>query len=63
MGHQGYVNSTRHPVQNGWGVADLSVPERVGRAVTAGTDIIADTNDGRLDPPGLPAGIVSAPSG
>jgi beta-glucosidase len=28
-----------------WGVEELSVPERVGRAVMAGTDIIADTND------------------
>jgi beta-glucosidase len=28
-----------------WGVAELSVPERVGRAVMAGTDMIADTND------------------
>ena len=28
-----------------WGVDDLSVPERVGKAVMAGTDIIADTND------------------
>ena len=28
-----------------WGVEELSVPERVGKAVTAGTDIIADTND------------------
>ena len=28
-----------------WGVEELSVPERVGKAVMAGTDMIADTND------------------
>ena len=46
MGHQGYVNSDSGILSKmAWGVADLSVPERVGRAVSAGTDIIADTND------------------
>ena len=28
-----------------WGVEELTVPERVGKAVTAGTDVFADTND------------------
>ncbi|GAA3346815.1 glycoside hydrolase family 3 N-terminal domain-containing protein [Amorphoplanes nipponensis] len=46
MGHQGYVNSDSGILSKmAWGVSELSVPERVGRAVTAGTDIIADTND------------------
>jgi beta-glucosidase len=46
MGHQGYVNSDSGILSKmAWGVSDLSVPERVGRAVMAGTDIIADTND------------------
>ena len=46
MGHRGYVNSDSGILSKmAWGVADLSVPERVGRAVMAGTDMIADTND------------------
>ena len=46
MGHQGYVNSDSGILSKmAWGVAELSVPERVGKAVMAGTDIIADTND------------------
>jgi beta-glucosidase len=46
MGHRGYINSDSGILSKmAWGVAELSVPERVGRAVTAGTDIIADTND------------------
>ncbi len=46
MGHRGYVNSDSGILSKmAWGVAELSVPERVGRAVTAGTDMIADTND------------------
>jgi beta-glucosidase len=46
MGHQGYVNSDSGILSKmAWGVSHLSIPERVGRAVTAGTDIIADTND------------------
>jgi beta-glucosidase len=46
MGHRGYVNSDSGILSKmAWGVSDLSVPERVGRAVMAGTDIIADTND------------------
>lgn len=46
MGHRGYVNSDSGILSKmAWGVEDLSVPERVGAAVTAGTDVIADTND------------------
>ena len=46
MGHRGYINSDSGILSKmAWGVAELSVPERVGRAVMAGTDIIADTND------------------
>lgn len=46
MGHRGYVNSDSGILSKmAWGVAELSVPERVGRAVMAGTDMIADTND------------------
>lgn len=46
MGHEGYINSDSGILSGmAWGVEDLNVAERVGRAVTAGTDIIADTND------------------
>jgi beta-glucosidase len=46
MGHGGYINSDSGILSKmAWGVTDLSVPERVGKAVMAGTDIIADTND------------------
>lgn len=46
MGHRGYVNSDSGILSKmAWGVEDLTVPERVGAAVTAGTDVIADTND------------------
>ena len=46
MGHRGYVNSDSGILSKmAWGVEELSVPERVGKAVMAGTDIIADTND------------------
>lgn len=46
MGHRGYINSDSGILSKmAWGVTELSVPERVGRAVMAGTDIIADTND------------------
>ncbi|MFL6046040.1 MAG: glycoside hydrolase family 3 protein [Propionibacteriaceae bacterium] len=46
MGHRGYVNSDSGILSKmAWGVAELSVPERVGKAVIAGTDMIADTND------------------
>ena len=46
MGHRGYVNSDSGILNKmAWGVEDLNVPERVGKAVTAGTDLFADTND------------------
>ena len=46
MGHRGYVNSDSGILSKmAWGVEELGVPERVGKAVMAGTDIIADTND------------------
>ena len=46
MGHRGYVNSDSGVLSKmAWGVEELTVPERVGKAVTAGTDVFADTND------------------
>ena len=46
MGHRGYINSDSGILSKmAWGVEELSVPERVGRAVMAGTDMFADTND------------------
>jgi beta-glucosidase len=46
MGHRGYINSDSGILSKmAWGVEELSVPQRVGKAVMAGTDIIADTND------------------
>lgn len=46
MGHQGYVNSDSGILSKmAWGVEELSTAERAGAAITAGTDIIADTND------------------
>lgn len=46
MGHTGYINSDSGILNKmAWGVEELSVPERVGAAVMAGTDVIADTND------------------
>jgi beta-glucosidase len=46
MGHRGYINSDSGILSKmAWGVEELTVAERVGRAVTAGTDLIADTND------------------
>ena len=46
MGHRGYVNSDSGILSKmAWGVTELSVPERAGKAVMAGTDMIADTND------------------
>lgn len=46
MGHRGYINSDSGVLSKmAWGVEDLSTPERVGRAVMAGTDMFADTND------------------
>lgn len=46
MGHRGYINSDSGVLSKmAWGVENLSTPERVGRAVMAGTDMFADTND------------------
>lgn len=46
MGHRGYVNSDSGVMSKmAWGVEDLTPAERVGRAVMAGTDMFADTND------------------
>ena len=46
MGHRGYVNSDSGVLSKmAWGVEELTVPQRVGKAVTAGTDLFADTND------------------
>jgi beta-glucosidase len=46
MGHRGYINSDSGVLSKmAWGVEDLTTAERVGRAVMAGTDMFADTND------------------
>ena len=46
MGHRGYINSDSGVLSKmAWGVEELTTAERVGRAVMAGTDIFADTND------------------
>ncbi|MGP9538955.1 glycoside hydrolase family 3 protein [Brachybacterium sp. AOP43-C2-M15] len=46
MGHRGYINSDSGVLSKmAWGAEDLDTPERVGRAVMAGTDMFADTND------------------
>lgn len=46
MGHRGYINSDSGVLSKmAWGVEDLTTAERVGRAVMAGTDLFADTND------------------
>lgn len=46
MGHRGYINSDSGVMSKmAWGVEDLTPAERVGRAVMAGTDMFADTND------------------
>jgi beta-glucosidase len=46
MGHRGYINSDSGVLSKmAWGVEELSTAERVGRAVMAGTDLFADTND------------------
>jgi beta-glucosidase len=48
MGYTGYINSDSGILNKmAWGVQELSVPERAGAAISAGTDIIADTNDVR----------------
>ena len=46
MGHRGYINSDSGVLSKmAWGVEELTTAERVGRAVMAGTDMFADTND------------------
>lgn len=46
MGFAGYINSDSGVTDNMcWGVEDLSVPERFAKAINAGTDLIADTNN------------------
>nr|WP_245301468.1 glycoside hydrolase family 3 N-terminal domain-containing protein [Virgibacillus natechei] len=46
LGFKGYVNSDSGIVNNmSWGVEELSVAERFAKAINAGTDIVADTND------------------
>lgn len=46
MGFAGYINSDSGITDNMcWGVEDLSVAERFAKAVNAGTDLIADTNN------------------
>lgn len=46
LGFKGYINSDSGIVNNMcWGVEELSVPERFAKAINAGTDMIADTNN------------------
>lgn len=46
LGFKGYINSDSGIVNNMcWGVEELSVAERFAKAVNAGTDLVADTND------------------
>ena len=46
LGFTGYINSDSGIVNNmSWGVKDLGIPERFAKAINAGTDIVADTND------------------
>ncbi|RDW20137.1 glycoside hydrolase [Oceanobacillus arenosus] len=46
LGFKGYINSDSGIVNNmSWGVESLSEAERFAKAVNAGTDIVADTND------------------
>lgn len=46
LGFKGYINSDSGIVNNmSWGVEKLSEAERFAKAVNAGTDIVADTND------------------
>lgn len=46
MGHRGYINSDSGVLSKmAWGVEELTTAQRVGRAVMAGTDMFADTND------------------
>lgn len=46
LGFKGYINSDSGIVNNMcWGVEEMSIAERFAKAVNAGTDLIADTND------------------
>lgn len=46
LGFKGYVNSDSGIINKmAWGVEELSEAERFAKAVNAGTDLIADTND------------------
>jgi beta-glucosidase len=46
LGFQGYINSDSGIVNNMcWGVEGVSIAERFAKAINAGTDIVADTND------------------
>lgn len=46
LGFTGYINSDSGITDNMcWGVEDLSKPERFAKAVNAGTDLIADSNN------------------
>ena len=60
MGHEGYINSDSGILNKmAWGV-ELSVPERAGAALSAGTDVIADTNDVRSIRTAYMQGLVPA---
>ncbi len=46
LGFQGYVNSDSGIINNmSWGMEERSEAERFAKAINAGTDIVADTND------------------
>ena len=46
LGFKGYINSDSGIVNNmSWGVEKLSEAERFAKAINAGTDLVADTND------------------
>lgn len=46
LGFEGYVNSDSGITDNMcWGVEDLTTPARFAKAINAGTDLIADTNN------------------
>ncbi|MBU8908744.1 glycoside hydrolase family 3 protein [Desertibacillus haloalkaliphilus] len=46
LGFKGYVNSDSGIINNmSWGMEDRSEAERFAKAINAGTDLVADTND------------------
>lgn len=46
LGFTGYINSDSGITDNMcWGVEELSIPERFAKAINAGTDLVADTNN------------------